>query len=535
MQDNTKKTKIIIGIFLVVVLIILAYIFIFEKHVSHISLNTQYIRIYEGEKFTLEASVDEVVWKSTNPGVALVSSDGLVEGVSVGDAKIIVSTKDGNVSNSCVVVVVKKEIESFQLDNRELVLSIGEEKELKPIIIPEDLTGEHITWESSNSSIISVDNNGKVVALKNGIAEVKASLLGKVANSTIFVGTKIDSIKLDKNEYDLELEKNIKLNVSILPDNAIDEKIIWESSDPNVVKVDDDGNIEGKNIGNAQITATTEYSKIKDICYVKVTGKKYEIKYTELDKIVMVKEGDTLGEVPTMTKDDYIFLGWYDNATGGNKVNSNTVVTSNMTLYPHWEIKETYTIGPGEGIYSKTVTYMGRTFKDYKQNRINYSYHGNTVPAGGCGPVSLMDIISGYQDVKIEDVVKITGLSTSFHYINMAAASFGFQHSDFVSYNSGSFNESAIAKNTAIAIDHLKKGHQLIALVSGWGGHKCPGLVWNEYSYGNHFIAIVAVKKDNENVIVLNPSEGRREEGRMSDIIRCFMPSGGKGFYAYWK
>ena len=41
--------------------------------------------------------------------------------------------------------------------------------------------------------------------------------------------------------------------------------------------------------------------------------------------------------LPTPTYDDRDFLGWFTAAEGGDEVSTDTVVTSNMTLYAHWE------------------------------------------------------------------------------------------------------------------------------------------------------------------------------------------------------
>lgn len=63
----------------------------------------------------------------------------------------------------------------------------------------------------------------------------------------------------------------------------------------------------------------------------------------------------------TPTKIGYTFEGWYTEATGGTKITSPYMPTSDITLYAHWTAK-TYTItfNPGEGTVSpttKTVTY----------------------------------------------------------------------------------------------------------------------------------------------------------------------------------
>ena len=46
----------------------------------------------------------------------------------------------------------------------------------------------------------------------------------------------------------------------------------------------------------------------------------------------------TYGSFPTPTRTDYDFLGWYDAASGGNKIETTTKVTGSITqLFAHWE------------------------------------------------------------------------------------------------------------------------------------------------------------------------------------------------------
>ena len=51
---------------------------------------------------------------------------------------------------------------------------------------------------------------------------------------------------------------------------------------------------------------------------------------------VSIKVGYTYDEFPSCTRDGYIFDGWYTAATGGMKVDIDTVVTTSHTIYAHW-------------------------------------------------------------------------------------------------------------------------------------------------------------------------------------------------------
>lgn len=54
-----------------------------------------------------------------------------------------------------------------------------------------------------------------------------------------------------------------------------------------------------------------------------------------------LKEYDTLNNtLPTPTRDNYTFLGWYNDPIEGEKVSSETIATENATYYAHWHYNE---------------------------------------------------------------------------------------------------------------------------------------------------------------------------------------------------
>lgn len=67
---------------------------------------------------------------------------------------------------------------------------------------------------------------------------------------------------------------------------------------------------------------------------------------TVADDSIILAYSDTYAGLPTPTRDDYIFKGWYTAAAGGTLVDENTTVTdrNDHTLYAHWEVAPTHTV-----------------------------------------------------------------------------------------------------------------------------------------------------------------------------------------------
>ena len=82
--------------------------------------------------------------------------------------------------------------------------------------------------------------------------------------------TQDQSIQLDKSEMTVKTGREYKLTATVSPDNG--QQINWESSDPAVAKVDQDGTVTGLKSGTATVTANVEDSGVSASCEVTVIG-----------------------------------------------------------------------------------------------------------------------------------------------------------------------------------------------------------------------------------------------------------------------
>ena len=51
-----------------------------------------------------------------------------------------------------------------------------------------------------------------------------------------------------------------------------------------------------------------------------------------------VRAGDSLSTLPTVTRENHTFLGWFTTVDGGMQVTASTAVTADMTYYAHWTV-----------------------------------------------------------------------------------------------------------------------------------------------------------------------------------------------------
>ena len=146
-------------------------------HVSSVSLNETTLNIETGDRYTLVATVlpsdaddKSVSWSSSDESVATVTSKGKITAKGAGQAIITVTTTDGGLTASCTVNVTQKivPVNGVSLNYSELELSVGDSEDLIAQVLPTNATNKEVTWSTTDDEVASVDENGKVTALKVG-------------------------------------------------------------------------------------------------------------------------------------------------------------------------------------------------------------------------------------------------------------------------------------------------------------------------------------------------------------------------------
>lgn len=119
-----------------------------------------------------DASEKTVTWTSSDTSVAAVDDKGQVTAKASGTAVITCTATDGTgLSGSCTVHVIKG-VTSVKIMEKDVRLYVRDTMQLTVTVSPADATEKNLTWSSSDSSVVKVDANGKIEALKAGTATV---------------------------------------------------------------------------------------------------------------------------------------------------------------------------------------------------------------------------------------------------------------------------------------------------------------------------------------------------------------------------
>ena len=263
---------------------------------TSISLETKQTTTLVATVSPADATDKTVTWSTSNAEIATVGQDGRVTAVKEGRAVITASA--GSKSATCEVTVKKQVIpvSSISISRTSLSLTKGQSETLTATVSPADATDKTVTWTSSDATLVSVDQNGKVTALKGGSATITASAGEKSATCAVEVTVPVESVSLDRMTLTLEENQTTTLIATVNPSDATEKTVSWSSSDEAFVTVDQNGKVTAVREGMANIIAQAGGKRA--VCSVTVTKALVPVSSVVLDK---TRLNLTVGSVETLT------------------------------------------------------------------------------------------------------------------------------------------------------------------------------------------------------------------------------------------
>ena len=120
------------------------------------------------------ASEKGIEWSSSNDEIATVSQNGSITAHKHGNVTITATAKDGSgVSASCAVTVTY--VASTATFPSSFTMMTNSEAQLTLKLTPDNATYKNVTWASSAEAVVTVDQNGKLSAIKPGTSNITAA------------------------------------------------------------------------------------------------------------------------------------------------------------------------------------------------------------------------------------------------------------------------------------------------------------------------------------------------------------------------
>ena len=203
------------------------------------------------------ATNTNVTFKSLNEKVAIVDANGVVTGVSEGNADIVITTEEGGFEAKCTVRVDGIDARGIErVGDKTVTMGLNQTRQLQVKITPSDTTNKNVQWTSSNNSVATVDSNGVVISKNSGSTIITATTHnGLKTEFFIEVETPVTNITLNSNEINLNPGGTFKLDATVNPSNASNKNIKWISANESIATVDQSGNVTADVAGTTYISA----------------------------------------------------------------------------------------------------------------------------------------------------------------------------------------------------------------------------------------------------------------------------------------
>ena len=219
------------------------------------------------------ATNTNVTFKSLNEKVATVDANGVVTGVSEGNADIVITTEEGGFEAKCTVRVDGIDARGIErVGDKTVTMGLNQTRQLQVKITPSDTTNKNVQWTSSNNSVATVDSNGVVTSKNSGSTIITATTHNELKTEFfIEVETSVTNITLNSNEINLNTGGTFKLDATVNPSNASNKNIKWISANESIATVDQSGNVTADVAGTTYISAVSADGKVVATCTVNVS------------------------------------------------------------------------------------------------------------------------------------------------------------------------------------------------------------------------------------------------------------------------
>lgn len=157
-----------------------------------------------------------------------------------------------------------------KISKTSIVLTKGQSNKLK-------VTGtkKRVKWSSSRKSVVSVNANGKIKALRKGEAKITA----KVGGKKYVCKVKVETPKISKTSVTVSVGKTVRLKMK-----GTSRKVKWQSDNTYIAAVNSSGVVSGNAPGSCLITAKLGGRKYSCLVSVKQVVKDVAVTDFKLSK-----------------------------------------------------------------------------------------------------------------------------------------------------------------------------------------------------------------------------------------------------------
>lgn len=359
-------------------------------------------------------------WTSSDPAVVSVNGSGLVRATGNGTA-MITATSDSAAGTAMVAVAQVAASVTVTPGNVQFS-SLGGSTQLTGSVHDANghvLAGVGVTWSSTDATVATVDASGLVRPVANGRTAVHATSEGLNGLSTVVVEQVATAVALSSPGDSILVTDSIRLRASAFDAGEFvipDARIHWESSNPEVARVNQDGYVTGVTLGPVDISASRDEASASVSLVV--------VPYPEnlvLKALYDATNGDLWHDNTNWLSDEPVFLwtGLQLNEVGrveSIQLDGNGLIGTIPPQIQHLEDLESLHLGDNnlEGLFPTEVTRLSRL----RSLDLNYNAFNGKLPPE-IGNLSELVALSLYGNEFTGEIPPELGKLTKLAYLDL--------------------------------------------------------------------------------------------------------------------
>ncbi len=196
-------------------------------------------------------------WRSTSPGIVAVSNAGVITGLSEGVAEI--SARCEQAGAVVQVRVARVPAAQLRLTPPEGPWQIGERRRITVAVLDQAgavLPARQVQWTTLDPSRVTVESDGTVQGLAEGVARIQASCEAQLSELTVEVRAAPGVLTIVPGGGSLATGQVVRLAVLWQLTGGETRHVVdasWESSDTEVLRVSGEGDLAAIRPGTARI------------------------------------------------------------------------------------------------------------------------------------------------------------------------------------------------------------------------------------------------------------------------------------------
>lgn len=216
-----------------------------------------------------EATADGIQWSVEHGHIATVNPSvenplqATVKALAPGSTTLTVQTPQGHSATARIQVVVP--VTGVSLSHTELELVRGERTSLSARIQPSDATNHHLRWGSDDPETIQIQEAGAgnfgswnevtIEAMEAGRTRVWVETQDRNQSAAvdIHVIVLVEAVVFQDEIMEMNSGDTLQTQFEIVPADATNQDVWYESTEPSVATVDENGKVEAHGEGAARI------------------------------------------------------------------------------------------------------------------------------------------------------------------------------------------------------------------------------------------------------------------------------------------